>query len=128
MPQPENLGSFVKENKSLLQEYLETRLEILRLQGVRAGSKAAGYMVWMIVSMFLIFLVCIFLGLVLGFWLTDLTGSYVKGFGITTLIMIALVILLALFRQSLFINPAVKKALGSMQEHDDLEDEPESSL
>lgn len=128
MAQPENLGSFVKENKALVQDYIETRLEILRLQGIRAGSKTAGYLVWIIISLFLLFLVSIFIGLVLGFWLSELTGSYVKGFGITTLIMILLVVLLALFRKALFVDPAIRKVIGSLQEKDDLDDEPDSSL
>lgn len=127
MAQPENLGSFVKENKALLQEYLETRIELLRLQGIRSGSKATGYLVWMLISLFLLLLVGIFSGLVLGFWLSDLTGSYVKGFGITTLILVVLVVLLTLFRRSLFIDPAVRKVIASMQEKDDLDEEGESS-
>jgi len=116
MPQQENLGSFIKENKKLLSEYIETRIEIIRLQGIKASSKAIANLVWVLISLFLVSVVFIFAGLVLGFWLSELTGSMVKGFGYTTLIMIVLVIILALLREQLFINPVLKKILNKMNE------------
>ena len=42
MDQPDNLGSFFAENKTLLKEYLETRLEIYRLQSLRLFARSAG--------------------------------------------------------------------------------------
>jgi hypothetical protein len=118
MNQPENLGNFIRENKSLFKEYLETRLDIYRLQAIRAGSKSAGYLVWILVSIFLLFLVAIFAGLVLGFWLSDLTGSFIKGFAITTGILVFIVILLALLRKSLFVNPVVRKVIDQLSDDD----------
>ena len=126
MAQPENLGSFIKENKKLLSEYIETRIEIIRLQGIKASSKAIANLVWVLISLFLVSVVFIFAGLVLGFWLSELTGSMVKGFGYTTLIMIVLVIILALLREQLFINPVLKKILHKM--HEDSETTEEDSL
>ena len=32
MSEPQNLGSFIAENKNLLKEYLETRMEIYRFK------------------------------------------------------------------------------------------------
>lgn len=126
MAQPENLGSFIKENKKLLSEYIETRIEIIRLQGIKASSKAIANLVWVLISLFLVSVVFIFAGLVLGFWLSELTGSMVKGFGYTTLIMMVLVIILALLREQLFINPVLKKILHKMNE--DSETTEEDSL
>lgn len=116
MSQPDNLGGFIKENKNLLKEYWETRLEIYRLQGIKAFSKTAGYFIWIIISLFLAWLLIIFVGLVLGFWLSDLTGSYVKGFGITALIILLKIVLLAVFRKPLFINPIIRGLLKKTQE------------
>ena len=64
MSQPDNLGSFISENKTILKEYVETRMEIYRLQSLRIFSKSAGYFAWIIVSLFLAFLIVIFGGLV----------------------------------------------------------------
>jgi hypothetical protein len=108
MAETENLGSFFKENKNLVKEYLDTRLEIYKLKIIRILSKSAGNLIWIIISLFLILLFSIFLALVGGFWLSDLTGSYVKGFGIITLIILLKIVLLTIFRKTLFINPIVR--------------------
>jgi lipopolysaccharide export LptBFGC system permease protein LptF len=116
MSQPENLGSFINENKILAKEYIETRLEIIRLKGIRASSKAMGFFIWTLISIFSLLLIMIFLGVVLGLWLSELTGSYIEGFGITTLIFIFIVALLAIFRKSLFVNPVIKVMISKLQD------------
>ena len=125
MSQPENLGSFINENKILAKEYLETRLEIIRLQGIRASSKAMGFFIWVLISIFSLLLVMIFLGIVLGLWLSDLTGSYVQGFGITALIFIFIVALLAIFRKSLFVNPVIKVMISKLQDESSSDEDEE---
>jgi hypothetical protein len=111
MSQPKNLGSFFSDNKALLKEYMETRMEIYRLQSLRLFSQSAGYFAWIIVSLFLVFLILFFTGLVVGFWFSNLLHSNVKGFGLTTLLILFLFILLAIFRKSLFIDPVIKSII-----------------
>lgn len=111
MSQPKNLGSFFSDNKALLKEYLETRMEIYRLQSLRLFSQSAGYFAWIIVSLFLVFLILFFTGLVVGFWLSGLLHSNVKGFGLTTLLIVFIFIMLAIFRKSLFIDPVIKSII-----------------
>jgi hypothetical protein len=113
----ENLGSFFKENAKLLREYFETRMKIYRLQAVRMIAKAAGNFMWMIISLFLLFLFIIFLGVVLSLWFSDMTGSYIAGFGITTGIILFFLILLAAFRKALFINPIIKAFINRSEEN-----------
>jgi hypothetical protein len=116
MSQTDDLGSFFQENKTLLKEYLETRLEIYRLQGIRIVSKAAGYLVWIVISLFLLFLIILFSGIVLGCWLSGLTHSYIAGFGLTTGILIVLFAFLAIFRKSLFVNPLTQNIIRKTNE------------
>lgn len=111
MADAENIASFIKENKKLVKEYVDTKLEIYKLKFIRIFSRSAGYFIWIMVSLFLLWLFIIFLGLVAGFWLSDLTGSYTIGFGIVTLIILLKIILLALLRKSLFINPILRKII-----------------
>ncbi|HVZ57576.1 MAG TPA: hypothetical protein VG870_13005, partial [Chitinophagaceae bacterium] len=87
---PEDLGSFVRENKDLLKQYLETRFDILRLKALLAGSRAAGVLAWLFVVMLLVGLVFVFAGMTLGFWLSNVLESPVWGFGVTTLLFILL--------------------------------------
>jgi hypothetical protein len=111
MSQIDDLGSFFQENKPLLKEYLETRLELYRLQGIRIISKSAGYLVWVVISLFLFFLILLFSGIVLGCWLSGLTHSYTIGFGLTTGVLIIIFAFLAVFRKSLFVNPLTQNII-----------------
>ena len=116
MNQPDNLGDFFRENKELLKVYVETKSEIFRLQAIRIFSKSMGLLAWLVIAAFLGFLILIFAGLVLGFWLSDLTQSYVKGFGITTGILILFFVALAVFREKLFVNPIIKNIIVRARE------------
>ena len=116
MSHTDDLGSFFKESKPLLKEYVETRVEIFRLQAIRLISKSAGWLLWILISMFLFFLIMLFSGIVLGCWLSGLTHSYVKGFGLTTLIFIIIFVLLAFFRKTLFVNPLTQNIIRKTNE------------
>jgi uncharacterized membrane protein len=117
--QPDNLGSFISENKAVLKEYLETRMEIYRLQSLRIFSKSAGYFAWILVSLFLVILIVIFGGLMLGYWFSSMLGSYVKGFGLMTLLLVVLFVLLTLFRKSLFVDPVVQSIIQKSREEEE---------
>lgn len=117
MPQTEDLGSFFQETKNLTKEYVETRIEIYRLMLIRAVSRSAGYIIWVIVAFVLLTLLLTFFGLTTGFWLSEVTGSHIKGFGITALLIVAVIIIVALLRKRLFVNPIVRNMIHKI--HDD---------
>ncbi len=102
----------------MLIEYIETRMEIYRLQSLRIFAKSAGYFAWIIVSLFLAFLIVLFSGVVIGFWFSSLLHSYVKGFGLILLLLLAVFVLLAIFRKSLFVNPAIQSIIQRSREED----------
>ncbi len=108
MAATENLHTFFSENKKLVQDYLETRAEIYRLRFIKIFSQLAGHFIWLVISLVLLALLIIFLGLVTGFWLSEITGSYTKGFGLTVLIILALILLVAALRKILFVNPLIR--------------------
>jgi hypothetical protein len=114
----ENLGSFYTENKTILKDYLETKLEIYRLQGIKVFSKSAGYMIWVIIAAFFFFLFIIFAGITLGFWLSNVTGSNIAGFGITAGIIVLLMVFLTLLRKVLFINPIIRTIIRHSSKED----------
>lgn len=118
MSQPDNLGEFFAENKALLKDYMETRMEIYRLQSLRIFSKSAGYFAWIIVSLFLAFLILLFTGFVIGFWFSSLLHSYIEGFGLITLLLLVVFLLLAIFRKSLFVNPVVQSIIQRSREEE----------
>lgn len=116
MADQETLGAFFKENSKLAKEYLETKLEILRLRVIRVLAQSAGYFMWFIIALFLLFLFIIFGGIVLSLWFSELTGSYITGFGITTLVIAALIILLTLLRKTIFVNPVIRAFIAKTED------------
>lgn len=119
MPQPDNLGAFIAENKTLLKEYLETRLEIYRLQGLRVFAKSAGYFAWVLLSLFLVFLFLLFGGLMTAYWFSGLFHSYVKGFGLVALLILLIFVLLAIFRKALFVEPVIQSIIQKSKEEEE---------
>lgn len=114
--QPDNLGAFIAENKTLLKEYLETRMEIYRLRSLRVFAKSAGYFAWILLSLFLVFLFLLFGGMMLGFWFSDMFNSHVKGFGLVTLLILAVFVLVAIFRKALFVEPVIQSIIQRSKE------------
>ena len=110
----ENIESFFTENKNLLRNYIDVKLEMYKLKFIAYFSKSVGYIIWFIVSIFLFFLFLVFLGLLTGFWLSDLTGSYVKGFGLTAMIMLVVIIIIAGLRKTLFVNPVIRTLIRNL--------------
>jgi hypothetical protein len=122
MAETDNLGSFFKDSKPLLKDYAETKLEIYRLQAIRLVSRSAGFLVWVLIALFLLFLIMIFSGIVLACWLSGLLHSYVLGFGITTLILVVFFILLTVFRKALFVQPVMQAIIKKTNEEEDDDD------
>ncbi len=116
MATQDSFGSYFREGKDLLQDYVETRLELYRLQGIRAVSKTAGYLLWLILAIFMIWMIGLFAALVFAFWMSELTGSMVYGFGITLGIIIIKVLLMRAFRRQLFVDPIIRKIIRKLQE------------
>lgn len=114
-----DVTSFIRENKDTIKEYAETRYQIYRLKGIRTVSKTAGLLGWIIVSMFLVFLIIIFGGITMGYWLSSLFNSLVMGFGLTSLFFLVLFLCLAIFRKQLFINPVITAIISQSNEEDD---------
>ena len=116
MPEADNLGSFFAENKTLLKEYLETRLEIYRLQTLRMFARSAGLFVWLLLSLFLIFLFLLVGGMMVAFWFSGLFHSQVKGFGLVAGIILLIFAFLTIFRKALFVDPVIQKVIQKTQE------------
>ena len=119
MDQPDNLGGFFAENKTLLKEYLETRMEIYRLQSLRLFAKSAGLFAWVLLSLFLAFLFLLFGGMMVAFWFSDMFHSQVKGFGLVTLLIVLIFVLMAVFRKALFVDPVIQSVIQKSKEEEE---------
>lgn len=125
MSHPKNIQEFVDENVSLVKEYIETKTTVYKLKATRTLSTILGTLAWFILSAFFVFLLFIFIGLVLGFWFSELTESFVAGFGLATLSLIIIIALLAKFRRQLFIHPLIRIFIQAIMKDEDIADEPQ---
>ncbi len=116
MSTTQNIQDFLDENVALIKDYLETKTDIYKLKAIRSSSLILGSLVWIIISAFLFFLLFIFIGLVLGFWFSELTDSFTIGFGLATLLIFVVMLLVALFRKQLFIYPMIRIFIKMMTE------------
>ena len=116
MSTPNNLKDFLDENIALVKDYLETKTEVYKMKAIRSSSLILGSLVWIIISAFLFFLLFIFIGLVLGFWFSSLTDSFTLGFGLATLLIFVVMLLVAMFRKQLFIYPMIRIFIKMMTE------------
>jgi len=74
----------------LIKEYIATRVELIRLTAIERATVVASNLItdsFVFITGILTFL---FGSLALALWLGELTGSYAAGFGIITLIYLAL--------------------------------------
>ena len=115
----QDLFEFLNENKKLLQGYAELRIRIFKLELIRTTSRISGIILWFIISLLFIFMVFLFAGLTTGFLLSSLLHSYTAGFGITTLLILAIVVLLTVFRKKLFINPIIRVLILQQSEDEE---------
>lgn len=123
MSQPKNIQEFFDENVSLVKEYIETKTTVYKLKATRTLSSVLGTLAWLIISAFFIFLLFIFIGLVLGFWFSELTGSFVAGFGLATLSLVLMIVLLTIFRRQIFIHPLIRIFIQAMTRDEEVAEE-----
>ena len=111
MREQETMSGFVKENIRVAREWADAKGELVRLLVIRAIAKSAGYLVLSILALFIVFLLFIFSGITLGYWLSAVTGSYTAGFGIVTASgFLILLPLIGLFRK-VFINRVIQSLI-----------------
>lgn len=118
-----DFSSFFKENKALLKEYLELRLRVLKLQGVRAISDSLSFFIWFIVVLFFVFFILLFLGILLALWIAQLTSSTLIGFASAAGIFTLLLVVVIACRKPLFQNPISRIIIKATANEEDADDE-----
>jgi len=58
-------------------------------------------------------------GMMVAFWFSGIFHSYVKGFGLVTLLILLVFILLAIFRKALFVEPVIQSVIQKSKEEDE---------
>ncbi|WP_295126183.1 phage holin family protein [uncultured Chitinophaga sp.] len=116
----DNFSNYFSETGKVAKEYVETRLDLIKLQAAGKLSRALGLFFSLVMAFLLFFIVVVFLGMVLGFWIGEMTDSFTMGFVCAAGFFIFLLILVLAFRKSLIQRPLsnllVKELVEEIQE------------
>jgi hypothetical protein len=112
----ENFGNYFNQTGKMARKYLETRLDLIKLQAAGKLSKALGLFFSIMMAFLLFFFVVVFLGMVVGFWIGEMTGSYTIGFSCAAGFFILLLAILLIFRKSLIQRPLANMLVAEMVE------------
>ncbi len=110
---------FFQKNKVLLKEYLEVRVELLRLQGIKFLSKVAGLFTWLMVILFLVFFILLFLGMMFAWWIAELTNSNIIGFACAAGVFVVLLLICVFARKPLFQKPIARMVIKEVLEEEE---------
>jgi lipopolysaccharide export LptBFGC system permease protein LptF len=119
----ESFGSYAKELKKDISEYVDLRVEHTKLQAyekiAKLTSAATSYLLIGLFSFFAF----LFLSFTLAFYLGNITGSTTMGFGIVSIIYLVILISIFIFRKKYFENAITNKIIGVLMEEENDEDE-----
>jgi len=101
----DNFSNYFNQTGKVAKEYLETRLDLIKLQAAGKLSKALALFFSLILAFLLFFFVVVFLGMVLGFWIGEMTNSFTIGFSCSAALFIVLLGILLIFRKPLIQVP-----------------------
>ena len=116
----ENLNDFYKENKRLVSDYVETRLDLLKLTTVRSLSRTLSMLILVTIISFMVLFFLLFLVIAFSWFMSDLLGSATMGFLCGGGVFLLIFVLSVAFRKALFLNPLIRLFIQtSTQEEED---------
>ncbi len=117
--EPENLDQFADNMKQLAKDYFTLQKRIARLTLIRYLAKAGGGTIDAVIRFVLLSAVLLFAAITGAFFLSERMGSYAIGFGLMTLILLAISILIHLTRRILFVNPIIHRLVKKLHAETD---------
>jgi len=122
MSSKETFFSFFSENKALLKDYLDTRLDLIKLQGVRTLSRTISVgMVTFIISL-LSLSILLLLNITFAFWIASITGSNIIGFASAAGLLILILIGFIAFGRGMVQNQIIRMIIqDSLDEPEDID-------
>ena len=122
MSSPENLNDFYQENRKLLTEYLETRLQLLKLTSVRTLSRTLSMLILIALISFMVLFFLLFLVISFSWFMADALGSATLGFLLGAGVFLLIILLFVLFRKPLFLNPLIRLFIHTSTQEEEDED------
>jgi hypothetical protein len=95
----EKKENFFVESKKLLEQYIQDRILLIKLEASKKAATTTAGIVNGVVLGLLAFFALTFLSITLGFVFSELTGSFIWGFGIVSAIYIVLIVTVILAKK-----------------------------
>jgi hypothetical protein len=111
MSSKETFFSFFSQNKALIKEYIDTKLEILKLQGVRTLSRTISVIMIIFIISLLCLSILLLIGITFAFWIADITGSNIAGFASAAGLFILFLIGFIVFGRGMVQNQIIKRII-----------------
>jgi ABC-type sugar transport system permease subunit len=119
-PQPD----FFSDSKAAVENYVQYKLHLVKLQAVEKISKLSAAMFAGIVIVVLSFFIVLFLSIMAAWYFGHLLGSPFKGFGIISAFYFLVLVLILIFRKKVLERTITNSVINIIfekphEEHDD---------
>ena len=122
MSSKETFFSFFNANKALLKEYLDTRLDLIKLQGVRTLSRTISVVMVTFIISLLSLSILLLLTITFAFWISSMTGSNIIGFASAAGLLILILIGFIAFGREMVQNQIIRRIIqDSLDEPDEID-------
>jgi hypothetical protein len=120
---------FFEETYTLLTNYVDDRLLLLKIRAAEKSGKLAAIIVKLAVTLFFIFFIFLFVSIMGGYYFSEITGSQFYGFGIIAGIYVFLFLMFLLFRKQIsrqvmntVIHVFFERSAGEINSNDDYDE------
>lgn len=108
MASQENYGDFYKENKKLFADYIDTRIELLKLGAIKITAKTLSALLLIALISCMVLFFVLFLVIAFSWFMADQLGSASLGFLCGGGVFLLIITVSVLFRRALFLNPLIR--------------------
>lgn len=119
MHSSDTFGDFYKENKKLVADYFETRLELIQLGAIKTMARFISALILVGLIFFMLLFFVLFLVVAFSWYMSDKMGSAALGFLCGGGVFLTLVLLSIVFRRVLFLNPLIRIFLHASTQEDE---------
>ncbi len=124
--QVEQETSFFKESRQQLEQYVQDRVLLLKLQMVEKVSQLIALIFTGLTLALLAFFVLLFLSIMAGYYFASITGSLYIGFGIVSLFYISIFVLIISFKKRVIEKYIIDAVIKIFMDKTDSDDDDEN--
>ncbi len=122
MSSKESFFSFFSENKALIKEYIDTKLELIKLHGVKTLSRTISVVMIIFIISLLCLSILLLIGITFAFWIASITGSNIVGFASAAGLFILFLIGFIVFGRGMVQNQIIRRIIqDSMDDGEEID-------